>query len=768
MESWPASTAATTSTPVAGAGCGRGRRAAPRAASPPAPAPGGPRPRARARRPPARGRPVAGGVAACRPPARLRHAPRAHGTRVTRGCARGRGLVREARQVSRCRSRPESGAHPHGVPGAGDVEDRLGDAVGDAAPDQPQRVGAGLGEVAAQRDLGGLHRHRPAGAAAQVVEVDLAGEVGAGDRAARRRRRGGRSRGRRAARAGWRRTGRRRCARPPRSRSGCAAARAAATGRPRSAQQASCRPWVHTQNSRLRRSRRPGRRLGPRRAAPRGRGRARSAGSGTTAGLEPGPAGSAYAAKTRAGRRRRCGPGGAGPAGCGPGRGWRGPAGGLSPSGSRASRSASTPHGPGCSTSRNARTVEAVPATGSSRTQAGGRAAEVGLRRRLTRTTSSSPSRTRRRQSTSRLCGSRCRRGRRGSAPAGPGPPPARAQPGRHVQRAVAEQHLEAAVAVGTQHARVAGPAAQRVVSSQLAHGEARRTGRRRRRAVAAGEEPAYLGVGDRGVGVDRADPGGERLEPRRRGPRRAGRARRGSRRAGARRSTSASASRTPRSTSPRQVTWLMPMVTCSETVSWARAACGVPVGRYMLRPGSSSTSSTPSGVCTSHSLVPCGLEDEDVVGVGVHREALRRRAGSGRRWPGTGGRARARARRRGRLSGAPVAVQALEDDGGAGVERGRAPCRRRQPGERRPARVAPRVYDDSGSTEPSWASRTAGVRIAVRREQACRRRRARAARPGRSGSVRCRCTRDAQTFARKVWASPLSRSRAFRTRRRP
>ena len=43
---------------------------------------------------------------------------------------------------------------------------------------------------------------------------------------------------------------------------------------------------------------------------------------------------------------------------------------------------------------------------------------------------------------------------------------------------------------------------------------------------------------------------------------------------------------RTARSSSVRQVSWLMPMVTCSETVSSARAAWGVPVGRYMLRPG--------------------------------------------------------------------------------------------------------------------------------------------------------------------------------------
>ena len=48
-----------------------------------------------------------------------------------------------------------------------------------------------------------------------------------------------------------------------------------------------------------------------------------------------------------------------------------------------------------------------------------------------------------------------------------------------------------------------------------------------------------------------------------------------------------------------------MPMVTCSETVSCARAAWGVPVGRYIDSPGSSSTCSTPSGPCTSHCLVP-------------------------------------------------------------------------------------------------------------------------------------------------------------------
>ena len=48
-----------------------------------------------------------------------------------------------------------------------------------------------------------------------------------------------------------------------------------------------------------------------------------------------------------------------------------------------------------------------------------------------------------------------------------------------------------------------------------------------------------------------------------------------------------------------------MPTVTCSETVSWARAACGVPVGRYIDSPGSSSTSSGPSSPWTSHCFEP-------------------------------------------------------------------------------------------------------------------------------------------------------------------
>ena len=48
-----------------------------------------------------------------------------------------------------------------------------------------------------------------------------------------------------------------------------------------------------------------------------------------------------------------------------------------------------------------------------------------------------------------------------------------------------------------------------------------------------------------------------------------------------------------------------MPMVTCSETVSCARAACGVPVGRYIDGPGLEEHLLDPVGPWTSHCLVP-------------------------------------------------------------------------------------------------------------------------------------------------------------------
>ena len=65
-----------------------------------------------------------------------------------------------------------------------------------------------------------------------------------------------------------------------------------------------------------------------------------------------------------------------------------------------------------------------------------------------------------------------------------------------------------------------------------------------------------------------------------------------------------------------------MPRVTCSDGPSWARAACGVPVGRYIESPGSSSTSSWRTRASTLFTVVDLpqlgavGLEDEDVVAV--------------------------------------------------------------------------------------------------------------------------------------------------------
>ncbi len=140
----------------------------------------------------------------------------------------------------------------------------------------------------------------------------------------------------------------------------------------------------------------------------------------------------------------------------------------------------------------------------------------------------------------------------------------------------------------------------------------------------------------------------------------------------------------------------------------------------------------------------------------------------SGRRWPGTGGRARARA--------GPSARAAAASSGAVPAarrsrrrRRARAPCARR-PGRSAAARRARRRSGCSataGSTEPSWAIRTAGVRIAV--EVSRWSTSSNDSSPtSRSGSVWWRWTRDAQTFVRKVWASPASRSSALRSRRRP
>ena len=83
------------------------------------------------------------------------------------------------------------------------------------------------------------------------------------------------------------------------------------------------------------------------------------------------------------------------------------------------------------------------------------------------------------------------------------------------------------------------------------------------------------------------------------------------------------------------------------------------------------------------------------------------------------------------------------------------------------PARLPPRVKAESGRTVPLCATRTAGVRIAVSVSRWSTSASESTDSP-RAGSVRWTCTDDAQTLSRKVWASPVSRSRALRATSRP
>ena len=219
----------------------------------------------------------------------------------------------------------------------------------DRRPSRPAKATAvvpGSSRSPPQRDLGGLHRHRQRGPAAQVTEVEAAGRVLGGEPDRLVRRRAARSRARAAAPAGCRRTGRPRCARPPRSAPASASASARATGRPRSAQQASCRPCVHTAKRGSSCRARP--RLRPAARAPRSQSRTASR-SGTTAVSAQAPA---RTAKTRApgvgldrpGRRTS-----SGRTRCAAACRWRA---GPSAAGSRLSRKASEPQGPACSISR--------------------------------------------------------------------------------------------------------------------------------------------------------------------------------------------------------------------------------------------------------------------------------------------------------------------------------------------------------------------------------------------------------------------------------
>ena len=162
-----------------------------------------------------------------------------------------------------------------------------------------------------------------------------------------------------------------------------------------------------------------------------------------------------------------------------------------------------------------------------------------------------------------------------------------------------------------------------------------------------------------------------------------------------------------------------MPMVTCSETLSWARAAWGVPVGRYMLEPGlEQHVSRGVSGLAGRRVAPPTawcrGSGRRTRRGCRCAPRSPATRAASGRRWPGRGGRARAPARR-------PAGSAAASSGAAPGGRRSRRRRTGRSPCGRRPDRSAAgrpgsplRVYADSGSTAPSLASRTAGVRIAV------------------------------------------------------
>ena len=132
-----------------------------------------------------------------------------------------------ARQVS-WRLLAELGVHPDLPALAVDVEDggRLGPAplvrraAGTARPGRPRAGGAGAPRRPAPRT--GTPSGR-AGGRGRAARARCAGR----ERRQRRRASGGRSRARAAAPARWRRTGRRRCARPPRSASGATAASAA-------------------------------------------------------------------------------------------------------------------------------------------------------------------------------------------------------------------------------------------------------------------------------------------------------------------------------------------------------------------------------------------------------------------------------------------------------------------------------------------------------------------------------------------------------------
>ena len=523
--------------------------------------------------------------------------------------------------------------------------------------------------LAAQRDVGGLDGHRQVRAAPQVVQQHLAPwpwrPRPRGPTPGRARR----SRGRAAAPA-----------RLPANRSpptwdtsqtaaACGpAASARATGRPSSAQQASWRPWVHTARTGAS-SRRRARATRPAPSAARSRSSARRRSGRGRRPPATSAAPAARAATTRVGpsparlpgspdeqhphpvagatARCRCAP---------------------SPSGSRASRRASVPHGPGCSTSRKLRTVEAVPASSSA-------AARLGRR-----STGSAVS------------------GRPRAGPPGP--------------------------AVGTAPARSARRAARSAGVSIVAGGDLLERGPDPRRhpedAVADAAPCSRVAVVDDDAGVARrGGAGGCRAPIRSTSASRSSRApaSRGGRllrkrstwraasAAGSRRRTaSATAARWSREAlgqrggvvevagghvvvghlgeqasdlarhqaAPRELVDADRHVQRDRPAPGRRAAC-----RWGGRPRTPGSSSSRPGrsrsPCTSHMLGAVGLEDEHVVGVGVHREALR--AGRGEVGVGLAGVAELELQLGDQVAhGRPVALQALQHDGRALVVQAHQP----------------------------------------------------------------------------------------------
>ena len=191
-----------------------------------------------------------------------------------------------------------------------------------------------------------------------------------------------------------------------------------------------------------------------------------------------------------------------------------------------------------------------------------------------------------------------------------------------------------------------------------------------------------------------------------------------------------------------------MPMVMCSEIVSWVRAACGVPVGMYMTCPGSNTrTPPRPSWRVHLPLLGPGGLQHEHVVGVLVDGEPL----GPDRRQVGVGLAGMAEVELElGDQPGQrrPVAVQALEDDRRAVLEERERLARVDQAGERpagqrrgrgcRSTRAAPSRRGPAAPTAYGSRSRSAGGR----RPRGRGRPRARPARRGGGGPATPRPSR--------------------------